>query len=262
MIPEDPPSALPRPYFTPDYTSSSSSGSESEFALKILTDAKPLKKVPDPKNLLFDEVEGDREVQVGLAPQRVIRAHELCHRTAEGEEATENEPPEPLEGPIGYPGILKDTRTDLGWYSKMNRSHFNQDFTLAFDAALNMSIRLEKLAEDMNKYQSYRNRKLILTIIRKIILSCINTGGSEIAKLIHANDFHFDKRFVTALQTMTPGQRRRLRNENGGLWVLELLEVIRQARRQNLYPKLHVVLSLLDPIKATAVEPWGDGGAA
>ncbi|KAK7957215.1 uncharacterized protein PG986_006437 [Apiospora aurea] len=284
--PLDPPSSLPRTYSGPPtrmaspeseqsypYTSSSS-GSEANYTPNFLPSAEPLKTVPDPNNHYLDEVQEDREVPGGLALQPATRTRDLGHQTAGDEEAMEDEEPMedgepmedqapgPLEEPIGYPGILKEVRTGLGWYMKMNRSYFRREDSLAMKATSNTSHRLDKLVEDMGKYHSYRNRLYILTVIRKIILCCIQTRGSHIADEIHANHYDYDGKFLTALQTMTPDQRRRLRWENMCLWFLELILLIRSARNNNVYPKLHAVFFLVDPGYGRMVEPWGDGEAA
>ncbi|KAK8127277.1 hypothetical protein PG984_008385 [Apiospora sp. TS-2023a] len=173
------------------------------------------------------------------------------------EEAIEDEPPEPREKPVNYDKLLETTKRDLGWYGKYERCTERGEKGLAVSACHSIGQRLGRLENAMKRHQSYANRLHVLTVMRDMLHSCYATRASRVGTYVH-HGFYFDVHFAEAVQAMTPGQRRKVRKEEGGKWLKSFLHVVHQASFYDGLPQLHQALVLLDPRGAKKIKPWAD----
>ncbi|KAK7958576.1 hypothetical protein PG988_013424 [Apiospora saccharicola] len=166
--------------------------------------------------------------------------------------------PEPREKQAKYDKLLKQAERDLGWYGKYDRCSEWKEEELAVAACDYIGVRLGNLAKAMGQHRSYANRLHVLTVMREILMSCLKTSGCEVGSQVRNFGMDYDGSFVSAVQAMTPGQRRKVRAEGGGAWVDRFCVVTREARSYWTYGRLCDALVLLDPRRARRVKPWGD----
>ncbi|KAK8060061.1 hypothetical protein PG996_009991 [Apiospora saccharicola] len=164
----------------------------------------------------------------------------------------------PREKQAKYDKLLKQTDRDLGWYGKYDRCSEWKEEELAVAACDHIGVRLGNLAKAMGQHRSYANRLHVLTVMREILMSCLKTSGCEVGSQVRNFGMDYDGSFVSAVQAMTPGQRRKVRAEGGGAWVDRFCVVTREARSYWTYGRLCDALVLLDPRRARRVKPWGD----
>ncbi|XXH02784.1 hypothetical protein Hte_009170 [Hypoxylon texense] len=178
----------------------------------------------------------------------------------EEEEEEEEEEPEPKENAADYSKVLEKVEKDLGWYGKYDKYSDARERTVGTAVAIRIRGVLEKMRGHMDKHRSFGNRAHVLTVMREILMAVLQTEGSRVGAEVRKSAYQYDDNLIWAVEKLTPAQRRKLQNLDGGAWVAEMRKLVGEANSYCIFERLPTVLSLLDPDAedaedATAAEP-------
>ncbi|KAK8139556.1 hypothetical protein PG984_000679 [Apiospora sp. TS-2023a] len=152
--------------------------------------------------------------------------------------------------PVNFTWLLDQVEIELGWtgkYDKPNKYTEARLRSLAVLAASQVERILKKLGGKIAKHTSFPNRVHILTVMREIVQAVMQTpttshAGDEAQKCLA----RYQSQFLAAVNTLTPGQRDRLKIFEGGKWMRELQETVSLAEEMGVSGDLEQAILLID----------------
>ncbi|KAI0472574.1 hypothetical protein GGR56DRAFT_651004 [Xylariaceae sp. FL0804] len=159
----------------------------------------------------------------------------------EGEDGT----PEPREMACNFTWVVDRAETSLGWTGRWDTTSQIRQVTMGYEVALKLGKLLKKMNGMMDKYVTFANRVHILCVMKEIMMVVLETD-STVGKECRECAREYDVNFVQAVKKLSPKQRNKLKELEGGTWLQELNDLIDEADRQNMFSYLKHALVLLD----------------
>ncbi|KAI1098729.1 hypothetical protein F4804DRAFT_323893 [Jackrogersella minutella] len=226
---------------------SSSDGREYEVALSSIKDPEVIPQCPRPPKSAAQL--GVSKVQSAPSIRPRAGYEEISHHPE-----VDDDEPEPREKLVDYSKLIATTEKDLGWYGKYDKMSDQREQTAGINVSIKIEGLLRKLCGFMDKHQSFNNRVHVLTVMREIIMAVLQTQGSRVGSEVRKSAYQYDDNMVWAMEKLTPGQRRKLKNHNGGAWVRDLRQLIDEANQYCFLERLPETLRLIEPNPGDSVE--------
>lgn len=157
----------------------------------------------------------------------------------------DGEPPEKKEQSCNFTWVVDRTETHLGWTGNWDKYSKIRQHSIGVGVAGKILKLLQQMGKHMEKHQSFANRVHMLCVMREMLMATLETE-SVVGGEVRANAQGYDDAYVAAARRLTPPQRRKLRALEGGKVVDELKDLIREAKHQNLFPRLGEALEFIN----------------
>ncbi|KAM0809138.1 hypothetical protein AB5N19_09481 [Seiridium cardinale] len=154
----------------------------------------------------------------------------------EGDE--DDEPHAPNEKPVNFTSMLNSAEAELGWTGKYDKLSEIRQESSGWQAAQKIGKILDKMSQKATLHLKFANRVHILTVIREILMSVLETQGTRVATEVRNMSGNYDVPLLASVKKLTDGQRRRLRKLENGKWMQEFLETVELANRQDMFPRV------------------------
>ncbi|KAH9900095.1 hypothetical protein F4778DRAFT_740035 [Xylariomycetidae sp. FL2044] len=159
------------------------------------------------------------------------------------------DPSEPKENPCNFTWVVDRTETHLGWTGNWDKCSAQRQLSIGYDVALKLQKLLKKLSVNMDKYFTFINRVHILTVMREVMIACLDTD-TRVGKEVKECARLYDDMFVEAVGKLTDNQKRRLKKLEGGKWLEESKKTVEEAKRQdNVFRRLEEHVRLIESVE-------------
>ncbi|KAK9417917.1 hypothetical protein SUNI508_08565 [Seiridium unicorne] len=162
----------------------------------------------------------------------------------EGEE--DDEPHAPNEKPVNFTSMLNSAEAELGWTGKYEKLSEIRQESSGWQAAQKIGKILDKMSQKATLHLKFANRVHILTVIREIIMSVLETQGTRVATEVRNMSGNYDVPLLASVKKLTDGQRRRLGKLENGKWMQEFLETVELANKQDMFPRVKEAYDLIN----------------
>lgn len=161
------------------------------------------------------------------------------------EEEEDDEPKAPREMPQDFTWILNQAEAELGWTGKYDGLSEIRQESSGWQAAERIGKLLDKMGRKAAVLVKFPNRVHILTIVREILMSVLETQGTRVTAEVRKLAGNYDAPFLSSVARLTDGQRRRLKKLEDGKWMEELLETVELANRQDMFPRIQQAYDMI-----------------
>ncbi|KAK6842531.1 hypothetical protein PG987_003391 [Apiospora arundinis] len=149
--------------------------------------------------------------------------------------------------PVDFTWMLNHAEAELGRTGKYDKRGPVRQKSLAVLAAGQVGRILKKLDGKMVNHGSFSNRVHILTVMREIIHAFMNAptrpaAGAEAPRYLA----YYQSLFLAAVDKLTQHQKNRLKVLEGGLWMLELQDMVELAEGTGVSAGLEQALARID----------------